>query len=144
MQNTLGESSIFTWPVRIYYEDTDTGGVVFYANYLKFFERARTEWLRSIGFSQQKLALEEKTMFVVRNTAVDYVRPARLDDQLFITVTISKMGRASVVFYQEAWCASDTPILLAKGSITIACVGTESLRPQTISSEMLHLMRGSL
>jgi acyl-CoA thioester hydrolase len=144
MQHTLGESSIFTWPVRIYYEDTDTGGVVFYANYLKFFERARTEWLRSLGFSQEKLAREDKAMFVVRNTAVDYFSPARLDDLLTITVSITKMGRASVVFQQEAWRHDATPTCLARGTITIACVGTENLRPQTISPEILHLMRGSL
>lgn len=135
---------MFTWNIRVYYEDTDTGGVVFYANYLKFFERARTEWLRSIGFEQQKLAVVDKTMFVVRSTAVDYVSPAKLDDQLRITVQIEKIGRASVVFMQEAWRLGETPVLLARGAITIACVNTETFRPQSIPSDMLHLMRGSI
>jgi acyl-CoA thioester hydrolase len=138
-------NSMFTWPVRVYYEDTDTGGVVFYANYLKFFERARTEWLRHLGFSQQKLATETKTVFVVRNTAVDYLSPARLDDQICITVQIEKIGRASVIFMQEAWRTGNTaPVLLARGAITIACVNIESFRPQSIPSDMLHLMQGSL
>lgn len=135
---------MFTWNIRVYYEDTDTGGVVFYANYLKFFERARTEWLRSIGFEQQKLTVVDKTMFVVRSTAVDYVSPAKLDDQLRITVQIEKIGRASVVFMQEAWRLGETPVLLARGAITIACVNTETFRPQSIPSDMLHLMRGSI
>lgn len=144
MPDTPTNSNVFTWNIRVYYEDTDTGGVVFYANYLKFFERARTEWLRSIGFEQQKLAVVDKTIFVVRNTAVDYMRPAKLDDQLRITVQIEKIGRASVAFMQEAWRLEDTPVLLARGAITIACVNSESFRPQSIPSEMLHLMRGSL
>ena len=76
----------FTWPVRVYYEDTDIGGVVYYANYLKFFERARTEWLRSFGLNQDKLAQEEGLIFVVRRALLDFVRPARLDDMLEVTV----------------------------------------------------------
>jgi acyl-CoA thioester hydrolase len=144
MTGTPDKHSMFTWPVRVYYEDTDTGGVVFYANYLKFFERARTEWLRSIGFEQQKLAVEDNTIFVVRNTAVDYMSPARLDDQLEITVNIEKIGRASVSFMQEAWRIGETPVLIARGAITIACIDTVRFRPQSIPSEMLHLMRVSL
>lgn len=136
--------NVFTWTIRVYYEDTDTGGVVFYANYLKFFERARTEWLRSLGFEQQQLATANKTIFVVRSTAVDYLRPARLDDQLAITVAIEKIGRASIAFMQEAWRMGDTPELLARGAITIACVNNESFRPQSIPSQMLQLMGGSL
>ncbi len=138
------DNTPFTWNIRVYYEDTDAGGVVFYANYLKFFERARTEWLRSIGFAQHKLAVVDKTVFVVRNTAVDYISPARLDDHLGITVGIEKIGRASVAFKQEAWRSSENPVLLARGAITIACVNSDTFRPQSIPTEMLHLMRRSL
>jgi conserved hypothetical protein TIGR00051 len=83
-------SSPFDWKIRVYYEDTDTGGVVFYANYLKFFERARTEWLRSFGFQQQHLAETTGAIFVVKNTSVDYLSPARLDDELRLTVVVEK------------------------------------------------------
>jgi acyl-CoA thioester hydrolase len=83
-------SSPFDWNIRVYYEDTDTGGVVFYANYLKFFERARTEWLRSFGFQQQHLAETTGAIFVVKNTNVDYLSPARLDDELRLTVVVEK------------------------------------------------------
>src|SRR3954464_8102232 len=93
----------FNWPVRVYYEDTDTGGVVFYANYLKFFERARTEWLRAAGVSQQALSDRHRVMFVVKSTAVDYHAPAKLDDQLQLTVTVERLGKASVQFVQQAW-----------------------------------------
>jgi acyl-CoA thioester hydrolase len=77
--------SVFTWTVRVYYEDTDAGGIVFYANYLKFFERARTEWLRALGVGQQLMAEEHGALFVVKNTSVDYHAPARLDDELKFT-----------------------------------------------------------
>lgn len=126
-------SAVFRWPVRVYYEDTDTGGIVFYANYLKFFERARTEWLRAAGISQQALAEQAQRMFVVKSTAIDYHAPARLDDRLDISVVVQKLGRASVNFYQEAWLAgAEPPRLLCSGSIRVACVDTLSLRPDMI------------
>ncbi|MDC6130864.1 tol-pal system-associated acyl-CoA thioesterase, partial [Burkholderia gladioli] len=93
----------FRWPVRVYYEDTDAGGIVYYANYLRFFERARTEWLRACGLDQRRLAAETGAMFVVRDTAVDYRAPARLDDPLTIVSRIERFGRASMIFVQEAW-----------------------------------------
>lgn len=121
---------VFSWPVRVYYEDTDTGGIVFYANYLKFFERARTEWLRAAGVGQQSLAETEGIMFVVRSTAVDYHAPARLDDVLRITVGVEKLGRASVSFYQEAWTERNgTPQLLASGTIRVGCLAMNAFRP---------------
>src|SRR6476469_4645766 len=95
-------SALFQWPVRVYYEDTDTGGIVFYANYLKFFERARTEWLRAGGFNQSALAEAFGIIFVVMQTAVDYHAPARLDNELKLSVRVEKCGRASVEFFQEA------------------------------------------
>src|SRR5918911_875161 len=93
----------FAWKIRVYYEDTDTGGVVFYANYLKFFERARTEWLRAAGVGQQHLAETAGVMFVVKSTAVDYHAPAKLDDELKLSVVVERLGRASVQFLQQAW-----------------------------------------
>ena len=92
----------FTWTVRVYYEDTDTGGIVYYANYLKFFERARTEWLRAAGFGQQALAAEQGLQFVVARIECDYLRPARLDDVIELDVRVIKAGRVSVVFEQKA------------------------------------------
>jgi len=122
----------FDWTVRVYYEDTDTGGVVFYANYLKFFERARTEWLRAAGVSQQAMVEAERVMFVVKSTAVDYHAPARLDDELKLTVTVERLGRASVQFFQEAWRLGAEPRLLASGRIKVGCVDVAGFRPSPI------------
>ena len=130
-------NAVFRWPVRVYFEDTDTGGIVFYANYLKFFERARTEWLRAAGIGQQALAEKARRMFVVKSTAIDYHAPAKLDDRLEITVVVEKLGRASVNFHQEAWLAdAEPPRLLCSGSIRVGCVDTLTLRPDTIPAEV--------
>src|SRR5689334_16243498 len=95
--------SVFTWTVRVYYEDTDAGGIVFYANYLKFYERARTEWLRSLGIQQQTLLDEESAIFVVRSAAIEYLSSARLDDEITLKLSIEKLGRASIQVAQQAW-----------------------------------------
>ncbi|MED5621327.1 tol-pal system-associated acyl-CoA thioesterase [Ideonella sp. BN130291] len=121
--------------VRVYWEDTDAGGVVFYANYLKFFERARTEWLRGLGFSQERLRTEEGVMFVVSRTEVNYLRPARLDDELELTVSVRHAGRASMTIAQQAWCQQ---ALLAEGEIRIGCVDAGTFRPQRIPSPILE------
>jgi acyl-CoA thioester hydrolase len=132
----LGE---FLWPLRVYYEDTDTGGVVYYANYLKFFERARSEWLRNAGIEQQLLTEQEHVMFVVKNAAIDYHSPAKLDDQLQISVRVEKLGKASVNFYQEAWRQTkDARELLCHGRIRVGCVHSDSLRPTPIPSAVLE------
>ncbi|HJV80076.1 tol-pal system-associated acyl-CoA thioesterase [Noviherbaspirillum sp.] len=128
----------FTWTVRVYYEDTDTGGVVFYANYLKFFERARTEWLRAAGINQGLLAEKHHSMFVVKSTAVDYHAPAKLDDELKLTVVVERLGRASVQFVQEAWRVDGTQRhLLSSGRIRVGCVDTRTFRPSPIPDEVL-------
>src|SRR3569832_561197 len=125
--------SEFSWRIRVYYEDTDTGGVVFYANYLKFFERARTEWLRSAGVSQQLLAEKDGVMFVVRSTGVDYHTPAKLENELKLTVMVERLGTASVQFFQQAWrLHGDEQKLLATGRIKIGCVATTNFRPEAI------------
>ncbi len=130
--------SEFTWPVRVYYEDTDTGGVVFYANYLKFFERARTEWLRAAGIGQQTLTESHGVIFIVKSAAVDYHAPAKLDDELKLTVVVEKLGRASVQFIQEAWRISgQKKELLATGKIKVGCVDSKQLRPCAIPDDVL-------
>src|SRR5471032_960900 len=128
----------FDWPLRVYYEDTDAGGIVFYANYLKFFERARTEWLRACGVDQARLADETGAIFIVRSTAVDYRAPVRLDDIVKIVSRIERLGRASVDFTQEAWRDGT---LLATGTIRIGCVDRVALRPVAIPSPVLAALR---
>jgi acyl-CoA thioester hydrolase len=131
--------SDFAWTVRVYYEDTDTGGVVFYANYLKFFERARTEWLRAAGISQQAMTETDGVMFVVKNTAVNYHAPAKLDDELKLTVVVERLGRASVHFVQEAWRISgDRQELLSTGRIKVGCVNMRTFRPDIIPESVLQ------
>ena len=130
----------FEWPIRVYYEDTDAGGIVFYANYLKFFERARTEWLRACGIDQQRLADSNGVLFVVRCTSVEYSSPARLDDVIRVVSRIERLGRASVDFHQEAWRDG---VLLASGDIRVASVDRASIRPAAIPDAVLDgLKRG--
>ncbi len=116
----------FFWPVRVYYEDTDAGGIVYYANYLKFFERARTEWLRSFGLNQDKLALEEGLIFVVRRALLDFVRPARLDDMLELTVEPVKLAHVYVDLEQEARCGAQ---VLARAQFRVACLKQRDFKP---------------
>lgn len=125
----------FAHTLRIYWEDTDAGGVVFYANYLKFFERARTEWLRARGFEQETLRATDRVMFVVADTRVRYLRPARLDDVLRVTVEVRDAGRASLDFAQVAWRGHER---LAEGDIRIGCVDTDSFKPRRIPTPLLQ------
>jgi acyl-CoA thioester hydrolase len=128
----------FRWTVRVYWEDTDAGGVVFYANYLKFFERARTEWLRGLGIEQQALKDSAGAVFVVEETRVKYRRPARLDDELTVTVALQNQGRSSLTLAQQAWRGSD---LLAEGQVRIACVDVTRFRPRRLPDELLAHLR---
>lgn len=132
-------SSIFTWNVRVYYEDTDAGGVVFYANYLRFFERARTEWLRAAGVSRLDMN-NHSMMFAVKNAAIDYRTPALLDDELKVTVIVQKIGRASIQLLQEVWRGDD---LLTTASIKIACIGMHTLRPCAMPPEAWRKISGT-
>jgi acyl-CoA thioester hydrolase len=120
---------------RVYWEDTDAGGVVFYANYLKFFERARTEWLRALGVGQQALRDETGAIFIVSQTNVRYLRPARLDDLLDITVALQAHGRASMVLAQQALRGTE---LLAEGDIRIGCVDAATFRPRRIPDTLIE------
>lgn len=130
----------FEFPVRIYWEDTDAGGIVFYANYLKFFERARTEWLRSLGIAQRTLREETGGMFVVSETSVRYLRPARLDDELIVTARLQGGGRAAMVIAQDARLKADGT-LLAEGTIRIGWVEAATLKPARIPSSILEVLQ---
>src|SRR4051812_31565943 len=120
----------FEFPIRVYWEDTDAGGIVFYANYLKFFERARTEWLRSLGIAQSRLREQTGGIFVVSETHVRYLRPARLDDELIVTAALEEAGRASLIIAQQA--RSHGGSLLCEGTIRIGWVDAATLKPARI------------
>ena len=123
--------------IRVYYEDTDAGGVVYYANYLKFFERARTEWLRRLGVDQSTFALKEHRIFVVKNVEIQYRKPARLDDLLEIQSHITRVGRASISFMQFAFRNGE---LLCESNIQVCCVDSTTLRPAPLTSELRTLL----
>ena len=133
----------FEFPIRIYWEDTDAGGIVFYANYLKFFERARTEWLRSLGIGQQQLREQTGGIFVVTDARLHYLRPARLDDELIVTAQLQETGRASLTIVQQALLnneqAPNQPrVLLSEGTIRIGWVDAAGMRPARIPSTLLE------
>ncbi|NBX61203.1 MAG: tol-pal system-associated acyl-CoA thioesterase [Betaproteobacteria bacterium] len=131
----------FHFPVRVYWEDTDAGGIVFYANYLKFFERARTEWLRHLGLQQQALKQETGGMFVVIDTQLKYHRPAQLDDMLEVSAIMQDKGRASLVIAQQAQRLeiNGERTLLCEGSIRIGWVNVEKMKPERIPAQLLEL-----
>ncbi len=133
-------ATAFRLAIRIYWEDTDAAGIVFYANYLKFFERARTEWLRSLGFDQERLRAETGIAFVVAETTVRYRLPARLDDMLDITVRVVHLGQASLEVMQEAWRGSD---LLAEGTIRVGCVELGTFRPRRVPDDILSKIKNT-
>ena len=125
----------FSWPVRVYYEDTDAGGVVFYANYLKFFERARTEMLRSLGFEQDSLRDRENLLFVVRSVAIDYLKPARFNEQIDVSAKVVEYKKASLTFEQAITRQQD---LLCTGIVRIACLDAQCMRPKPIPNDILQ------
>ena len=129
----------FHHPVRIYYEDTVAGGVVYYANYLKFFERCRTEWLRSLGHNQTDLLAAADIVFVVKSVSADYKRPARLDDHLEAGLLLTHLGRAQLQFDQwvDRLNPDGTRETLVTGSVKLACVNLKTLRPVSIP-DWLH------
>lgn len=111
---------MFSWPVRVYIEDTDLGGIVYHSNYLKFMERARTEWLRQFGYSQEKLR-QQDTLFVVRSLQIDYKAPARLDDELIVTVVIEQTRKVGLLIKQQVIKALDHTLLI-DAQVEIACI----------------------
>ncbi|MBI3153986.1 MAG: tol-pal system-associated acyl-CoA thioesterase [Burkholderiales bacterium] len=127
--------AVFRHPIRVYWEDTDAGGIVFYANYLKFFERARTEWLRALGIGQQALRDATGAILIVTDTRVRYLRPARLDDWIEVSAAVAERGRASLALAQQAWRGEE---LLAEGEIRIGCVDAATLRPRRLPEALLE------
>jgi acyl-CoA thioester hydrolase len=124
--------------VRVYWEDTDAGGVVYYANYLKFFERARTEWLRSLGVEQHALRDQTGALFVVADVQVRYLVPAQLDDLLRVTVKLLARGQASLQLEQQVW-RGDT--MMVEGRVRVGCVNAVTLRPMRMPAQVLDTFR---
>ncbi len=125
--------ALFSWPIRVYYEDTDAGGVVFYANYLKFLERARTEMLRNMGFEQDQLISEQKIIFVVRSVQIDYLKPARFNECLDVSAEITLMKKASLNF--EQFITRDQDVL-SKANVKIACLDADTMKPKIIPDDL--------
>lgn len=128
---------VFVWPVRVYWEDTDAGGVVYYANYLKFMERARSEWLRAHGFEQDALRDGAGVVFVVRRVEIDYLVPARFNDRLDISVELAGMGRASLDVTQTV---STGPTRLASAAVKLACVDAARFKPARIPEPIFQAL----
>ena len=128
----------FVLPVRVYYEDTDAAGMVYYANYLKFMERARTEWLRVLGFQQSRMVEDQGVAFVARSAAIEYLKSARLDDLLEIDTRVASVGRAQVVFDQRVLRGDE---ILASGMMRIACVDPTRGRPCAMPNDLLDMFR---
>ncbi len=135
MKHAVDENTFFRWSVRVYYEDTDAAGIVYYANYLKYFERCRTEWLRSLGIDQRELAARQQLQFVVVDLALRYHRPARLDDVLTIDAAIAERARSLLVFQQHARLDDE---LLAEARVKVACVGTGTLAPARLPTLLVE------
>ena len=130
----------FLWPVRVYYEDTDSGGVVYYANYLKFMERARTEWLRQLGFEQDELIQKDAVIFAVRSVQVDYLLPARFNDELSVSANLIEQGRASLTIQQSISRIADN-ILLCRGSVKIVSLRADSFKPCAIPENIKQQLK---
>jgi len=142
-QNKTAVVREFSWPVRVYYEDTDSGGVVYYANYLKFMERARTELLRSIGYEQDQLQQELGIIFAVHSANIQYKKPARFNDELNVVTSITSLGKASIHFKQSVFLetsqhAGSTTGLLSDADIKIACLNADKFTPQSIPASIIE------
>ncbi len=137
--NTPATKKCFRWPVRVYYEDTDTTGVVYYANYLRYLERARTEWLAALGFAVTGLENEHGVVFVVHRLQIEYRRPARLGDALDVTVTIIDLGRTRLGVRQDTMRDGD---VLTSANVALACVNSVDLRPARIPAVLATRLRG--
>ena len=128
----------FVWPVRVYYEDTDGGGVVYHSNYLNFMERARTEWLRSLGFEQTELKAKMGVLFVVRGLKLQYRQPARFNDALSVITKIIKVGRSLLEFEQTIYRNKE---LLTSATVEVVCVDAEQFKPVSIPAKIRNAMQ---
>jgi len=135
---TIEDSLVFHWPIRIYYEDTDAGGVVYHTNYIKFMERARTEWLRNLGFEQDELRDNDGVIFAVRSVQVDYFLPAKFNDELRVSSKVFKKGKASISLEQEVFRLSD---VLCKGIIKVATLDDKSFRPKAMPENLYSAIK---
>ena len=138
----------FILPVRVYYEDTDAGGVVYHSNYINFFERARTEWLRQLGYELDELVRDEQLIFVVRAVSCEYLRPAIFNDELFVSAEIIEKGNTSIKFEQKVMRVSkesdktdDAYIILAKGLVTVVSVDSNKFRPKRLPKQLLETIK---
>lgn len=122
------------WPIRVYYEDTDSGGVVYYANYLKYLERARTEWLRGFGVGQTELATRDRVVFVVRSLAIEYVKPSLFDDSLQVTLELVKVGASQIVVAQQVMREGE---VLVTAEVRVACVDAQTFKPVRIPKAII-------
>jgi acyl-CoA thioester hydrolase len=123
---------VLAWPIRVYYEDTDASGVVYHARYLQYFERARTEWLRALGYSQERLRGDAEAVFTVAGMEIEFRRPARLDDALEATAEVELLRRASMVFVQTLRYAAEPGTVLAQARVRVACVDAASFKPRAL------------
>jgi len=135
---TIEDNLVFHWLIRIYYEDTDAGGVVYYANYLKFMERARTEWLRNLGFEQDELRNNDGVIFAVRSVQVDYFLPAKFNDELRVSSKVIRKGKASISIEQEILRSSD---ILCKGVIKVATLDDNSFKPRAMPKNLYSAIK---
>ena len=134
---SIKNNNVFLWPIRIYYEDTDAGGVVYHTNYIKFMERARTEWLRNLGFEQDELRDQDGVIFAVRSVQVDYFLPAKFNDELLVSSQVIKKGKASITIEQEV--IKDSQVL-CKGIIKVGTLGDKSFRPKAMPESLYARM----
>ena len=124
----------FAWPIRVYYEDTDSAGVVYYANYLKFIERARTEWLRALGFEQNELAAQHQVVFVVRAVAIEYLKPSLFNDRLQVTVELAKVSASQILVAQRVMRENEE---LVTAEVKVVCVNAATFRPVRIPKAII-------
>ena len=135
------ELFVYSFPVRVYFENTDAGGVVYHSEYLKFLERARTEWLRHLGFDHQALARNHRVVFVVTSAAIEFAKPARLDDTVAVSVRLESLGKVRCVFAQEIRREDE---VLVSARVTVACVTGEAFKPVEIPAALRKKMEASL
>ena len=128
--------NIFTFPIRVYYEDTDASGVVYHANYLRYFERARSEWVRERGLDQERLRIEQGLAFTVASLSVEYLRPARLGDELTASVEVKQRKRASLIFQQRLHLSQNTQEILAIAEVRVACVSCLDFKPKPLPTTL--------
>ena len=134
----ITETRPFHWPVRVYYEDTDAQGVVYYANYFRFMERARTEWLRALGVNQERMLNEDRRMFVVTRTELDFIVPARFNDELIVTARLAGLSRATFDIEQVIYRENLGGTVCCQGTVRAAFLNADTLRPQRVPASLFE------